>query len=139
MLHHDDQLDRDERQGLQALLVREAERAAALISDLLAAAGTPDPEFRQQSENGSSIGWCDLIMVEPTTPAVLVSGWPSRAATPEHTEGDLSCEEPHGIGAMFRLVLPLEPRQEGSPLGNRTELVERPTSCAPHDDQGSSR
>ena len=87
MLHHDDQLDRDECQGLQALLVREAERAAALISDLLAAAGTPDPEFRQQSENGSSIGWCDLIMVEPTTPAVLVSGWPSRAATPEHTEG----------------------------------------------------
>jgi two-component system, OmpR family, sensor kinase len=25
--------------------------------------------------------------------------------------GDLTCEEPHGIGAMFRLVLPLEPRQ----------------------------
>jgi two-component system, OmpR family, sensor kinase len=38
MLHHDDQLDRDERQHLQALLVREAERAGALISDLLAAA-----------------------------------------------------------------------------------------------------
>jgi signal transduction histidine kinase len=25
--------------------------------------------------------------------------------------GDLTCEDPHGIGAMFRLVLPLEPRQ----------------------------
>jgi two-component system, OmpR family, sensor kinase len=25
--------------------------------------------------------------------------------------GDLSCEDPRGIGAMFRLVLPLEPRQ----------------------------
>ena len=30
MLHHDDQLARDERQHLQALLVREAERAGAL-------------------------------------------------------------------------------------------------------------
>ena len=38
LLHHDDQLDRDERQHLQALLVREAERAGALISDLLTAA-----------------------------------------------------------------------------------------------------
>jgi two-component system, OmpR family, sensor kinase len=38
MLHHDDQLDRDGRQHLQALLVREAERAGALISGLLAAA-----------------------------------------------------------------------------------------------------
>ena len=38
LLHHDDQLDRYERQHLQALLVREAERAGALISDLLAAA-----------------------------------------------------------------------------------------------------
>jgi signal transduction histidine kinase len=28
--------------------------------------------------------------------------------------GDLTCEEPHGIGAMFRLVLPLEPRQTES-------------------------
>ena len=25
--------------------------------------------------------------------------------------GDLTCEDPRGIGAMFRLVLPLEPRQ----------------------------
>ena len=38
LLHHDDQLDRDERQHLQALLVREAERAGALITDLLTAA-----------------------------------------------------------------------------------------------------
>src|SRR5215212_4227547 len=38
LLHHDDQLDDQERQHLQALLVREAERAGALISDLLAAA-----------------------------------------------------------------------------------------------------
>ena len=38
MLHHDDQLDHAERQHLQSLLVREAERAGALISDLLAAA-----------------------------------------------------------------------------------------------------
>ncbi|MCE3275229.1 MAG: two-component system histidine kinase [Propionibacteriaceae bacterium] len=38
MLHHDDQLARDERQHLQALLVREAERAGALISGLLDAA-----------------------------------------------------------------------------------------------------
>ena len=38
LLHHDDQLDHDERQHLQALLVREAERAGALISDLLTAA-----------------------------------------------------------------------------------------------------
>ena len=27
--------------------------------------------------------------------------------------GDLTCEEPHGVGAMFRLVLPVEPRQVG--------------------------
>ena len=38
LLHHDDQLNRAERQHLQALLVREAERAGALISDLLTAA-----------------------------------------------------------------------------------------------------
>ena len=38
LLHHDDQLSHDERQHLQALLVREAERAGALISDLLTAA-----------------------------------------------------------------------------------------------------
>ena len=38
LLHHDDQLDHDQRQHLQALLMREAQRAGALISDLLAAA-----------------------------------------------------------------------------------------------------
>ena len=37
-LSADDQLDRDGRQHLQALLVREAERAGALIAGLLAAA-----------------------------------------------------------------------------------------------------
>ena len=38
LLHHDDQLDHDQRQHLEALLIREAQRAGALISDLLAAA-----------------------------------------------------------------------------------------------------
>ncbi len=38
LLHHDDQLDLDQRQHLQALLIRESQRAGTLISDLLAAA-----------------------------------------------------------------------------------------------------
>lgn len=38
LLHHGDQLPTEDRERLQALLVREAQRAGALISDLLAAA-----------------------------------------------------------------------------------------------------
>ncbi len=38
LLHHGDQLDRDQQQRLQALLIGEAQRAGALISDLLTAA-----------------------------------------------------------------------------------------------------
>lgn len=38
LLHHGDELDRDAEQHLQALLIREAQRAGTLISDLLTAA-----------------------------------------------------------------------------------------------------
>ncbi len=38
LLHHGDQLPADDREHLQALLIREAQRAGVLISDLLAAA-----------------------------------------------------------------------------------------------------
>ena len=38
LLHHGDQLPAEDREHLQALLIREAQRAGTLISDLLAAA-----------------------------------------------------------------------------------------------------
>ena len=200
MLHHDDQLDRDERQHLQALLVREAERAGALISDLLAAARLDagidldlapislrtlvhseldrvrllHPEATVTMSGPEVIARADAAKVNSILRNVIDNAM--RAAGPqgelhvvvrEHDQyataefwdsgpgvppsererifqrlvrldhgragdaggsglglaiargyarahgGDLTCEEPHGVGAMFRLVLPLEPRQVG--------------------------
>jgi two-component system, OmpR family, sensor kinase len=198
LLHHDDQLDHDERQHLQALLVREAERAGALISDLLAAARLDagvDLDLAPISLRTlvhSEIDRVRLLHPEATVtmsgPEVIAHGdaakvnsilrnvidnamrasgpqgkvhvvvrqqdqfaiaevWDSGPGVPplereriferlvrlDHGRsndtggsglglaiargyarahgGDLTCEDPHGIGAMFRLVLPLEPRQ----------------------------
>ncbi len=198
LLHHDDQLDRDERQHLQALLVREAERAGALISDLLTAArldagidldlapislrtlaqseidrvrllhpeatvtmSGPDVIARADAAKVSSIlrnvidnamraagpqGTVHMVIREQDQFAIAEI-WDSGPGVPpserdriferlvrlDHGRagdaggsglglaiargfarahgGDLTCEEPHGIGAMFRLVLPLEPRE----------------------------
>jgi two-component system OmpR family sensor kinase len=197
LLHHDDQLDHDERQHLQALLVREAERAGALISDLLAAARLDagvDLDLAPISLRTlvhSEIDRVRLLHPEATVtmsgPEVIAHGdaakvssilrnvidnamrasgpqgkvhvvvrqqdqfaiaevWDSGPGVPplereriferlvrlDHGRsndtggsglglaiargyarahgGDLTCEDPHGIGAMFRLVLPLEPR-----------------------------
>jgi two-component system, OmpR family, sensor kinase len=198
LLHHDDQLDRDERQHLQALLVREAERAGALISDLLTAArldagidldlapislrtlvqneivrvrllhpdatvtmSGPDVIARADAAKVSSIlrnvidnamraagpqGTLHVVVREQDQLAIAEI-WDSGPGVPpsereriferlvrlDHGRagdaggsglglaiargfarahgGDLTCEEPHGIGAMFRLVLPLEPRE----------------------------
>jgi two-component system, OmpR family, sensor kinase len=200
MLHHDDQLDRDERQHLQALLVREAERAGALISGLLAAArldagidldlapislrtlvhseldrvrllhpeatvtmSGPEVIARADAAKVSSIlrnvidnamraagsqGKVHVVVREQDQYAIA-EFWDSGPGVPpsereriferlvrlDHGRagdaggsglglaiargyarahgGDLSCEEPRGIGAMFRLILPLEPRQAG--------------------------
>lgn len=197
LLHHDDQLSHDERQHLQALLVREAERAGALISDLLAAARldagidldlapvslrtlarseidrvrllhpetvvtTSGPEViaRADAAKVSSIlrnvidnavraagpqGKVHVVVREHDQLAIAEI-WDSGPGVPpsereriferlvrlDHGRagdtggsglglaiargyarahgGDLSCEDPRGIGAMFRLVLPLEPR-----------------------------
>ena len=198
LLHHDDQLDRDERQHLQALLVREAERAGALISDLLTAArldagidldlapislrtlvrseidrvqllhpdGTvtmsgPEVIARADAAKVSSIlrnlidnavraaghqGTVHVVVAEQDQFAIAEI-WDSGPGVPpsereriferlvrlDHGRagdaggsglglaiargfarahgGDLTCEEPHGIGAKFRLALPLEPRE----------------------------
>jgi two-component system, OmpR family, sensor kinase len=198
LLHHDDQLDRDERQHLQALLVREAERAGALISDLLAAArldagidldlapvslrtlahseiervrllhphavvtmSGPEVVAHADAAKVSSIlrnvidnamraagpqGKVHVVVREQDHFAIAEI-WDSGPGVPpsereriferlvrlDHGRvndtggsglglaiargyarahgGDLSCEDPRGIGAMFRLVLPLEPRQ----------------------------
>ena len=200
MLHHDDQLDRDERQHLQALLVREAERAGALISGLLAAArldagidldlapislrtlvhseldrvrllhpeatvtmSGPEVIARADAAKVSSIlrnvidnamraagpqGELHVVVREHDQYAIA-EFWDSGPGVPpsereriferlvrlDHGRandaggsglglaiargyarahgGDLTCEEPHGVGAMFRLVLPVEPRQVG--------------------------
>jgi two-component system OmpR family sensor kinase len=199
MLHHDDQLHRDERQHLQALLVREAERAGALISDLLAAArldagidldlapislrtlvhseldrvrllhpeatvtmSGPEVIARADAAKVSSIlrnvidnamraagarGELHVVVREHDQSAIA-EFWDSGPGVPpsererifqrlvrlDHGRadaggsglglaiargyarahgGDLTCEEPNGVGAMFRLVLPLEPRQVG--------------------------
>ena len=200
MLHHDDQLDRDERQHLQALLVREAERAGALISGLLAAArldagidldlapislptlvhseldrvrllnpeatvtmSGPEVIARADAAKVSSIlrnvidnamraagtqGELHVVVREQDQYAIA-EFWDSGPGVPpsereriferlvrlDHGRandaggsglglaiargyarahgGDLTCEEPHGVGAMFRLVLPVEPRQVG--------------------------
>ena len=200
MLHHDDQLTRDERQHLQALLVREAERAGALISGLLAAArldagidldlapislrtlvhseldrvrllhpeatvtmSGPEVIARADAAKVSSIlrnvidnamraagsqGKVHVVVREQHQYAIA-EFWDSGPGVPpsereriferlvrlDHGRagdaggsglglaiargyaraqgGDLSCEEPRGIGAMFRLILPLEPRQAG--------------------------
>jgi two-component system OmpR family sensor kinase len=198
LLHHDDQLDRDERQHLQALLVREAERAGALISDLLAAARLDagiDLDLAPVSLRTLAHSEIDRVRLLHPEAAVTMSGpevvahadaakvssilrnvidnamraagphgkvhvvvreqdhsaiaeiWDSGPGVPpsereriferlvrlDHGRandtggsglglaiargyarahgGDLSCEDPRGIGAMFRLVLPLEPRQ----------------------------
>jgi signal transduction histidine kinase len=199
LLHHDDQLDHDERQHLQALLVREAERAGALISDLLTAARLDagiDLDLAPVSLRTLAISEIDRVrLLHPETvvtmsgpevvaraDAARVSGilrnvidnavraagpqgkvhlvvrehdqfaiaeiWDSGPGVPpsqreriferlvrlDHGRagdaggsglglaiargyarahgGDLSCEDPRGSGAMFRLVLPLEPREE---------------------------
>jgi len=198
LLHHDDQLDRSERQHLQSLLVREAERAGALISDLLAAArldagidldlapvslrtlvhGEIDrvrllhPEATVTMSGPEVVAHADAAKVSSILRNVIDNAM--RAAGPqgtvhvvirEHDQfavaeiwdsgpgvppsermriferlvrldhgrsndaggsglglaiargyarahgGELTCEDPRGIGAMFRLVLPLEPRQ----------------------------
>jgi two-component system OmpR family sensor kinase len=198
LLHHDDQLDRSERQHLQSLLVREAERAGALISDLLAAARLDagldldlapvslrtlvhseidrvrllHPEATVTMTGPEVVAHADAAKVSSIVRNVIDNAM--RAAGPqgkvhvvvrEHDQfaiaevwdsgpgvppsermriferlvrldhgrsndsggsglglaiargyarahgGDLSCEDPRGIGAMFRLVLPLEPRQ----------------------------
>jgi len=198
LLHHDDQLDHQERQHLQALLVREAERAGALISDLLAAArldagidldlapvslrtlvhseidrvqllhpeatvtmSGPEVVARADAPKVSSIlrnvidnamraagpqGKVHIVVREQDRFAIA-EVWDSGPGVPpsereriferlvrlDHGRandtggsglglaiargyarahgGDLTCEDPRGIGAMFRLVLPLEPRQ----------------------------
>lgn len=198
LLHHDDQLDDQERQHLQALLVREAERAGALISDLLAAArldagidldlapvslrtlvhseidrvrllhpeatvtmSGPEVVARADAPKVSSIlrnvidnamraagpeGKVHIVVREQDQFAIA-EVWDSGPGVPpsereriferlvrlDHGRandtggsglglaiargyarahgGDLTCEDPRGIGAMFRLVLPLEPRQ----------------------------
>jgi two-component system, OmpR family, sensor kinase len=201
LLHHDDQLDRDERQHLQALLVREAERAGALITDLLTAArldagidldlapvslrtlvnGEIDrvrllhPEATVTMSGPEVIAHADAAKVSSILRNVIDNAmraagpqgsvhvvlreqdqfaiaevWDSGPGVPpsererifqrlvrlDHGRagdaggsglglaiargfarahgGDLTCEEPRGIGAMFRLVLPLEPRQTES-------------------------
>jgi two-component system, OmpR family, sensor kinase len=200
MLHHDDQLDRDERQHLQALLVREAERAGALISDLLAAARLDagidldlapislrtlvhseldrvrllHPEATVTMSGPEVIARADAgkvssiirnvidnamraagakgnvhVVVREHDQFAIAEFWDSGPGVPpsererifqrlvrlDHGRagdaggsglglaiargyarahgGDLTCEEPRGVGAMFRLVLPLEPRQVG--------------------------
>lgn len=198
LLHHDDQLNHAERQHLQSLLVREAERAGALISDLLAAARLDagvdldlapvslrtlvhseidrvrllHPEASVTMSGPEVIARADAARVSSILRNVIDNAM--RAAGPqgkvhvavrEHDQiaiaevwdsgpgvppsermriferlvrldhgrsndsggsglglaiargyarahgGDLTCEDPRGIGAMFRLVLPLEPRQ----------------------------
>ena len=198
LLHHDDQLHRSERQHLQSLLVREAERAGALISDLLAAARLDagldldlapvslrtlvhseidrvrllHPEATVTMTGPEVVAHADAAKVSSIVRNVIDNAM--RAAGPqgtvhvvvrEHDQfaiaevwdsgpgvppsermriferlvrldhgrsndaggsglglaiargyarahgGDLTCEDPRGIGAMFRLVLPLEPRQ----------------------------
>ena len=198
LLHHDDQLDPEERQHLQVLLVREAERAGALISNLLAAArldagidldlapvslrtlvhteidrvrlmrpeatvtmSGPEVVARADAAKVSSIlrnvidnamraagpqGKVHIVVREQDQSAIAEI-WDSGPGVPpsereriferlvrlDHGRandaggsglglaiargyarahgGDLTCEDPRGIGAMFRLVLPLEPRQ----------------------------
>ena len=198
LLHHDDQLDHEERQHLQVLLVREAERAGALISNLLTAArldagidldlapvslrtlvhseidrvrlvhpeatvtmSGPEVVARADAAKVSSIlrnvidnamraagpqGQVHVVVREHDQFAIAEI-WDSGPGVPpsereriferlvrlDHGRandaggsglglaiargyarahgGDLTCEDPRGIGAMFRLVLPLEPRQ----------------------------
>ncbi|HEU4909481.1 MAG TPA: HAMP domain-containing sensor histidine kinase [Propionibacteriaceae bacterium] len=197
LLHHDDQLDHQERQHLQALLVREAERAGALISDLLAAArldagidldlapvslrtlahteidrvrllhpeatvtmSGPEVVARADAAKVSSIlrnvidnamraagpqGKVHVVIREQDHFAIA-EVWDSGPGVPpsereriferlvrlDHDRakdtggsglglaiargyarahgGDLTCEDPSGMGAIFRLLLPLEPR-----------------------------
>jgi two-component system OmpR family sensor kinase len=198
LLHHDEQLDHDERQHLQALLVREAERAGALISDLLTAARLDagiDLDLAPVSLRTLAHSEIDRVRLLHPETAVTMSGpeviahadaarvssilrnvidnavraagpegqvhlvvrehdqfaiaeiWDSGPGVPpsqreriferlvrlDHGRagdaggsglglaiargyarahgGDLTCEDPRGSGAMFRLVLPLEPRQ----------------------------
>jgi two-component system, OmpR family, sensor kinase len=198
LLHHDDQLDHDERQHLQALLVREAERAGALISDLLAAARLDagidldlapvslrtlvhseidrvrllHPEASVTMSGPEVVARADAakvgsilrnvidnamraagpegkvhVVVREQDQFAIAEIWDSGPGVPpsereriferlvrlDHGRtsdsggsglglaiargyarahgGDLTCEDPHGIGAIFRLVLPLEPRQ----------------------------
>lgn len=198
LLHHDDQLDHDERQHLQALLVREAERAGALISDLLTAARLDagidldlapvslrtlvhseidrvrllHPEAGVTMSGPEVVAHADAakvgsilrnvidnamraagpqgtvhVVVREQDQFAIVEIWDSGPGVPSSEReriferlvrldhgrtsdtggsglglaiargyarahgGDLTCEDPHGIGAMFRLVLPVEPRQ----------------------------
>ena len=197
LLHHDDQLDHAERQHLQALLVREAERAGALISDLLAAARLDagidldlapvslrtlahteidrvrllHPEATVTMSGPEVVARADAVKVNSILRNVIDNAmravgpqgkvhvvireqdhfaiaevWDSGPGVPpsereriferlvrlDHDRakdtggsglglaiargyarahgGDLTCEDPRGVGAMFRLLLPLEPR-----------------------------
>jgi two-component system, OmpR family, sensor kinase len=207
LLHHDDRLDREERQHLEALLVREAERAGALISDLLTAARLDagidldlaavslrtlvhseidrvrllHPEATVTMSGPEVVAHADAakisgiirnvidnamraagpqgkvhVVVREQDQSAIAEIWDSGPGVPpsereriferlvrlDHGRagdaggsglglaiargyarahgGDLTCEDPRGIGAMFRLVLPLEPRQverhEASPI-----------------------
>jgi signal transduction histidine kinase len=198
LLHHDDQLDHEERQHLQALLVREAERAGALISELLAAARLDagidldlapvslrtlvhaeidrvrllHPEATVTMSGPEVVAHADAakvssilrnvidnamraagpqgkvhVVVREQDQFAIAEIWDSGPGVPpsereriferlvrlDHGRandtggsglglaiargyarahgGALSCEDPRGMGAMFRLVLPLEPRQ----------------------------
>jgi signal transduction histidine kinase len=207
LLHHDDQLDHDERQHLQALMVREAERAGALISDLLTAARLDAGSIWSCPVSLFSLAHSEIDRVQLLHPgtAVTISGpeviahadaakvssilrnvidnavraagpdgqvhlivrehdqfaiaeiWDSGPGVPpsqreriferlvrlDHGRasdsggsglglaiargyarahgGDLTCEDPRGSGAMFRLVLPLEPR-DVTPLSSALSL-----------------
>jgi two-component system, OmpR family, sensor kinase len=198
LLHHDDQLTHDERQHLQALLVREAERAGGLISDLLTAARLDagiDLDLAPVSLRTLTRGEIDRVQLLHPETVVTMSGpevvaradaakvssilrnvidnavraagpqgkvhvvvrehdqlaiaevWDSGPGVPpsereriferlvrlDHGRagdaggsglglaiargyarahgGELTCEDTRGSGAMFRLVLPLEPRE----------------------------
>jgi two-component system OmpR family sensor kinase len=198
LLHHDDRLDREERQHLEALLVREAERAGALISDLLTTARLDagidldlapvslrtlahseidrvrllHPEATVTMSGPEVVAHADAakisgiirnvidnamraagpqgkvhVVVREQDQSAIAEIWDSGPGVPpsereriferlvrlDHGRagdaggsglglaiargyarahgGDLTCEDPRGIGAMFRLVLPLEPRE----------------------------
>lgn len=194
LLHHGDQLDLDSRQHLQALLVREAQRAGALVTDLLAAARLDagvdlqlqpvslgaltgaeverarllfpgatitrsGPEVTAYADPAKVVGILrnlvdnalrsagptgELHLITRTQPdSVVLEVWDNGGGVPPADReriferlvrldssrsadsggsglglaiargyarahgGDLTCDDPHGPGAVFRLTLPL--------------------------------